>query len=178
MKHFERTPHCKQCLPDCKSVEYRTTISNSKFKECTLANLGSSELCTLNSKVDMNPPIWFADVEKEYKKENLSVDFLYKQGYFSNIRSTVPKQKLSQFILQSEYEEVPSYDAYEKDIAIVSFFFGKETAIEFTRHRRASFAELLSQIGGMMGFAMGISMVSVIELIFWLFTCLINSMRG
>ena len=80
--------------------------------------------------------------------------------------------------MQSENEKVPSYDAYDKDIAIVSFFFGKETAIEFTRHRRASFAELLSQIGGMMGFAMAISMVSVIELIFWLFTCLINGMRG
>ena len=59
------------------------------------------------------------------------------------------------------------YDAYEKDIAQVTFYFESSSAFEFVRQPRMNFGDFVGQIGGIMGLFMGFSLISVVELVYW-----------
>ena len=80
------------------------------------------------------------------------------------------------------------YNAYEKDIAVVNIYFGKPTVfgrflswtapskvsleipfycLEFERSAKMTWFDFISSIGGVCGLCLGISFVSVIEIIYW-----------
>ena len=65
------------------------------------------------------------------------------------------------------YQEDEMYDAYEKDISAVTFFFESNTAFEFERNLRMTWIDLVSQIGGLLGLCLGFSLVSLVELVYW-----------
>ena len=65
-------------------------------------------------------------------------------------------------------EEIPkSYDAYEKDIAMVTFFFETSTVFEFSRDQRLTMVGFISQMGGLLGLWMGFSFISAFEILYW-----------
>ena len=55
-----------------------------------------------------------------------------------------------------------TYDAYEKDIAMVTFFFETNTVFEFSRDQRMTLVGYISQMGGLLGLWMGFSFISAI----------------
>ena len=59
------------------------------------------------------------------------------------------------------------YDAYKRDIGIVTIFFSDKEITKFVKSNRMSTYGFLAQIGGSLGFAMGISIISVIEFVYW-----------
>ena len=59
------------------------------------------------------------------------------------------------------------YDAYKKDIGILNIFFSEKKILKYVTKNRMSNFDFLSQIGGSLGLAMGISIISVIEVIYW-----------
>ena len=74
------------------------------------------------------------------------------------------------------------YNAYEKDIAIVNIFFGKSTVFgkkpqfyshekkcfpEFERSPKMTWLDFISGFGGICGLCLGISFVSVVEILYW-----------
>ena len=61
----------------------------------------------------------------------------------------------------------PTYNAYEKDIAMVNFYFDKSSILQYIRQERMTKVDYISQIGGLLGLFMGISFISCIELIYW-----------
>ena len=61
----------------------------------------------------------------------------------------------------------PTYNAYEKDIAMVNFYFDKSSILQYIRQERMTKVDYISQMGGLLGLFMGISFISVIELIYW-----------
>ena len=61
-----------------------------------------------------------------------------------------------------------NYDAYEKDVAIVNFYFQSSTCFEFVRQPRMTIIDFISNVGGLLGLCMGISFVSAVELLYWL----------
>ena len=50
---------------------------------------------------------------------------------------------------------------------MVSFFFETTTAYEFYRVPKMTWADFMSQLGGMLGLCMGLSLVSIFEVIYW-----------
>ena len=62
----------------------------------------------------------------------------------------------------------PTYNAYEKDIAMVTFFFETGTVVEYVNEERMSVIQFISQIGGLMGLCTGFSFISAIEILYWL----------
>jgi len=60
-----------------------------------------------------------------------------------------------------------TYDAYEKDIALLHFYFKKSTAFQLGTQPTMTWIDFLSQVGGLLGLCIGISIVTFIEL-FWL----------
>ena len=61
----------------------------------------------------------------------------------------------------------PTYSAYERDIGTVNVFFGNAHSTKYIKKNRMSGFGFLSQVGGSVGLAMGISMISVVELFYW-----------
>ena len=67
----------------------------------------------------------------------------------------------------SQLSEEPTYDAFEKDIGILNIFFSEKKILKYVTKNRMSGLDFLSQIGGSLGLAMGISVISIIEIFYW-----------
>ena len=72
-------------------------------------------------------------------------------------------------------KNAPTYDAYEKDIALVTFFFESPTVFEYLKEPRMTLLQFISQMGGLLGLCIGLSFVSVIEILYW---CVIRFARN
>ena len=59
------------------------------------------------------------------------------------------------------------YDAFKEDIAVVKVFFGQPYITKYRTEIRMSGFEFLSLVGGNVGLAMGMSIISIAELIYW-----------
>jgi hypothetical protein len=60
-----------------------------------------------------------------------------------------------------------TYEAYEKDIAILQIYFKTPTVVEYKTYPRQSWIDFFSAIGGLLGLCIGLSIVTFVEL-FWL----------
>ena len=76
-------------------------------------------------------------------------------------------KKTKNAVFQHKLKESPTYDAYEKDIAIVNFFFAKSTCWQFKRDENMTVSDYLAQLGGFLGLFLGFSFISAIEIIYW-----------
>ena len=61
----------------------------------------------------------------------------------------------------------PTYDAYEEDIGLINVYFADDKIPFYISSNKMSIFDFFYQIGGSLGFIMGISMVSIIEIIYW-----------
>ena len=76
-----------------------------------------------------------------------------------------------------------SYNAFERDIAVVNIFFGRSTAtgcryyndealidsfyLEYEKTPRMTEIDFISNVGGLLGLLMGFSLISLFEIIYW-----------
>jgi hypothetical protein len=60
-----------------------------------------------------------------------------------------------------------NYDAYDKDIALVQFYYKKSTIIQMGTQVTMSWIDYFSAVGGLLGLVLGMGIVSVIEIL-WL----------
>ena len=79
------------------------------------------------------------------------------------------------FTVANQEENV--YDAYEKDIATVTFFFESSNAFEFLRQSKTTMIDYISQVGGLLGLCMGFSFISVVEIFYWFTFRLVRNMN-
>ena len=93
--------------------------------------------------------------------------FVDEGNYFSNRRS-FKESNIANAIFQQKVKQSPTYEAYEKDIAIVNFFFGKSTFWQFERAENMTWSDYIAQLGGILGLFLGFSVVSAIEIVYWL----------
>ena len=168
---------CNHCLPDCTTVKYDTVMTYANLRKCDRTNIGgTSILCAL---VDgpMNPTPWMNTAQNEFINANQTVPWYLNTDstqmdesmrQFPNLRKQVAGQhKGSASMFPSQLKENPFYDAFEKDIGILRIFFSEKKILKYVTKNRMSNFDFLSQIGGGLGLAMGISIISVIEVIYW-----------
>ena len=176
-RHFQEVmasvpdTECSYCLSDCNNTDYGFTVTSAPFRRCDRTNLGTSPLCNFK-KSYMNPPIWNHQVENEYSvtlgKDKIPEYIQPNQEKMANIRKYVTSETEAESLtFQSALKEQPTYDAFEKDISIVDFYFSKSTIVQFKRSERMTWVDYISQIGGLLGLAMGFSMISAIEIVYW-----------
>ena len=70
-------------------------------------------------------------------------------------------------IFSAANNKAPTYDAYEKDIAMVTFFFESPTVFEYLKEPRMTLLQFISQVGGLLGLCIGFSFISAIEILYW-----------
>ena len=129
-------------------------------------------------KGPVNPAPWVNAAQNEFKHANQSIPWyldtissrklMLKSAKFSNKRSRVEGRNVEETeMFTTDMKENPTYDAFQKDIGIINVFFGEEIIPKYVTANRMSVFDFLSQIGGSLGLVMGISITSMIELIYW-----------
>ena len=172
---------CKNCLPDCEGIEIRASRSADPFGPCDEKSVGSF-LCLMETdqfKGFPDPPKWGRTVLEEYKLRGTIPHYILNEVK-TNRRSNVFRQDEapeSKEVLSTIENSNQGYDAYDKDIAMVTFFFESSNAMEFFRQPKTSLIEFISQFGGLLGLCMGFSFISVVELIYWTTLKLFRSLR-
>ena len=138
-------------------------VSSAPFRRCDYKNLGVSFLCNFEEYLD--PPIWGQKVRDQYIFEDHEIPE-EKIGN-SNTRQFADQKASGNQVFQASNMESPTYDAYEKDIAMVNFFFETNTVFEYSRDQKMTMVGYLSQMGGLLGLWMGFSFISAIEILYW-----------
>ena len=163
---------CKKCLPDCRQTNYDLRVTSAPFQKCDHTNLGTSALCLLRDNY-MNPPVWSEEVRDEFRREmGVIPEYLIKdrikKPIHSNQRKFAPTEaKQKSTLFKQKITKEPAYDAFENDIALVSFYFDEQEVGELKMSRRMTFSDFVSQAGGLMGLGLGISLISLAEIIYW-----------
>ena len=154
-------------------------MTYAELPRCDRTNLGgTSMLCAL---VDgpLNPAPWMSTAQEEFTAANQTIPWYLDTNSsqilksdnpvkFLNQRSMIDHKRIqSSSIFSSEVEGGQTYDAFKKDIGIVNIFFSDEKILKYVTSNQYSTLEFLVQMGGSLGLYMGISFISIIELIYW-----------
>ena len=169
---------CEQCLPDCTTTIYSTSMSYAKLPKCDHTNIGVNLLCDLFDSA-LNPAPWTTSAQGEFIKAKEDIPWYLETNKGQMLESGRIVQKFSErrykvidpivkknLLLTSQLDN-PTYDAYEEDIGIVNVFFNNDRVEKYVKKNRMSNFDFLSQVGGSLGLAMGISIISIIEMVYW-----------
>ena len=140
--------HCDYCFADCATTMYDSSISAAPFRPCDHTNLGVSPICNLING-DMNPPIWSRDIMSEYENLNptgIPDYILPKPERMDNMRRYASEDKLETLVFQHKNKKETFYDAFKEDIAVVSFYYDKQTVIQYEKSLSLTFVGFLSKV--------------------------------
>jgi len=150
------------CLPDCSATIYEPLIISTPLRKCDSSSLGVSKLCNLNNKALPQPTRFGSQFLDEFDYiKNFPVSAAALRGLQSGKRkygSSLPRGEI--FVSNPQ-----TYDAYEKDIALVEIFFRKSSIIQMGRKARMNWIDYFSTVGGLLGLVLGMGIISVIELL-------------
>ena len=128
------------------------------------------------------PPKWGQNVLQEYNAKGKVPGYVMEKVTTNkrlNVKNTEKRnstQKGKELFTVANNEE-KDYDAYEKDIATVTFFFESSNAFEFLRQSKTTMIDYISQVGGLLGLCLGFSFVSAVEIFYWFTFKLIRNMN-
>ena len=88
---------------------------------------------------------------------------------FSDQRSRYIEQRNGQdAIFAGKWKAKPYYNAFEKDIGFLNVFFSQTKVTQYVKANKGSYFDFISQMGGSLGGFMGISILSLIEILYWI----------
>ena len=162
---------CEYCLPDCSTTIYDHEVSSAPVKDCDHTNLGTSNICQVNSlsiKQNINPPPFVNNIISQFKDDSEQIpQFATEMKMFSNMRYHIKESKISTAVFRYKVKDKPTYNAFEEDITIVNFYFDKDSILQYTRQENMTIVGYISQLGGLLGLFIGFSFISGVELIYW-----------
>ena len=141
---------------------YEHMVTSIPFRRCDSSNFGVSQFCSLKNKYLLRPSKFAVQIEKEYESNN---EF---PAFTSMLESSI--RRFSKTIAKGDIFPLndKTYDAYNKDIALVHIYFRKATVIQMGSSQSMGWVDFFSNVGGLLGLVLGMGIVSLIEL-FWLF---------
>ncbi len=148
------------CLPNCAETVYTASVTSAPFRACDQANFGLSTFCTIDLESGVRPHKWAEIVTAAYG-ESLP-DYISRQ-LESPVRNCTPK-----FRGVTVATAKPTYDAFEEDFAAVLFYFNRPFATELVTAPRMTWIVFFSRVGGLLGLFIGFSLISAIEIVYWL----------
>lgn len=152
---------CGNCLPDCRRTIYHSRLSVLPLGKCDERNFGMTDLCDIgNARYLTQPHIFGQQVLDEFRL-GLKKDPDYLQVISSNIRTKSTNH------IQTFHFINQTYNAFERDIAELEIYFEVETVLKFETTMKMTWIDFLSTVGGLLGLCVGLSVVTVVELV-WL----------
>ena len=143
-------------------------------RPCDSYNLNSSPLCNLTGRAG---PLYWAGAAKELYSEQTGEVPDYVARLTGNMRRFYWGGKFQNEVLLPNTAENrdKEYNAFEEDIAVVNIFFGKDSLPEYETDPRMTIWDFISNIGGLLGVCAGISILSCVEIIYWMLLKMITN---
>ena len=141
-----------------------TTSLTKYFQDVSYGNIRLIFLITTDfSGAVPTPHLWGQAALN--RMNNVSKDFeKLKRQIISSQRMYMDNLVTNKFI---------TYDAYERDIAILNVFFETPTVLEYTTEHSKTWFDFISAVGGNGGLFIGFSIVTVLEIVWLLFEALL-----
>ncbi len=153
---------CAHCLPDCSATIYDPVVTTVPFRRCDASNLGVSRLCAVDNYKLPQPTLFATQLLKEYASKSAPVPpFVARMA--SGTRTYGGALKHGEVFTQLE----KTYEAYEKDMAVVQVFFRKSAVFRMGSQPTMTWINFFSNVGGLLGLVLGMGIISVVELV-WL----------
>jgi hypothetical protein len=154
---------CNYCLPDCIRTTYKQAVTTQTFRRCDERNMYLSDLCVMDLENVTKPQIWGRQIIEQYVRRNKTLP----ASLTNKIQSSKRTIKRS-YVFSNFFEDLPKeYDAYDKDIAVLTVFFDSTTVMMFKSQRRQSWLDYFANVGGALGLCIGLSIITVVEIV-WL----------
>jgi hypothetical protein len=160
---------CNGCLPDCSSTIFKTRISTTPFRKCSLINMHNSSFCNMYNHKSITPSMLDNLVIKDFEKRYRSLSYYMKKNFSSSHR------KFGSSLRNGDVFESTNigYDAFDKDIAKVQVYLSSATVVKYLRSPKMTWTDFFSNIGGNFGLVLGMGIISVVELV-WIFFMIIG----
>jgi hypothetical protein len=160
-------------------------MSYAELQKCDDTMIGgTSLLCNLLNST-LNPTPWTNLAQNEYRNSNQTIPWYLdttssknrkNNTIFSDKRTRFPEgKKHDTKMFSSELKKIPAYNAFEKDIAIINVVFADKEIPKYVTSNKMHLPDFLTQIGGSLGFFMGVSVISMIEIIYWIILCVFRN---
>jgi hypothetical protein len=150
---------CSYCLPDCNRVIYQPIISTQEFRVCDEKNFGMTDLCSLTS-IEPKPQIWGDQVLDQLLESKILNESNLKDQVMSSKRK-IKNISLPEPMFTKLYR---SYDAFEKDIAVLKVYFSSPIVMQYMTKESKTWFDFISTVGGNGGLFIGFSIVTILEL--------------
>ena len=153
---------CSHCLPDCNTVIYKTMVTAVPFKACDLTNLGLTHLCDINDKNPLSPKMY-----SNLVLNNFMARFNTTPNYGRLNLSSSSRKRGSGLIGGHMFDDTEAlYDAFETDVAKVQIYFKTASVQRITQQPTMTWIDYYSNVGGILGFVLGMGIVTIFEIIF------------
>ena len=154
---------CSQCFPDCGFTTYNPTITVEPFDTCNANNIGVSRFCSINLRQTLPMQMrLFNQIRNEFYNTSSS-KLVNVPDYIMPLKSSIRNYGYNVF----KKSPNTTYDAFDRDIAMVQILFQKSTAIVMGSRLTMTWIDYFSAVGGLLGLVLGMGFVSFVEL-FWL----------
>ena len=154
---------CDRCLPDCEGTYYSVRSTHARFRRCDYRNMNGTRLCAFRD--DMEPKKYHDKMKEEYARNDISEIPAYATA--AARKSNIRKLRIDALNIFPAVNSDYKYNAYEKDIAVAHFYFSDSTLVQYQRSLKYSYLDLFAQVGGLLGLFIGISLCSIIEIVYW-----------
>ena len=177
MEHNIPKDECSWCLPDCSRTIYQYTASFQPFRKCDEKNFGVSELCNLEMTSSLpEPQIFGTQVLDQLNTTNGSNPGSIP-SYAANVTSSLRYLKRT-MVMGNVFDKIDrEYDAYDSDIAMLNIYFDAVSVMQFGTQESQGWIDFFSNVGGLLGLCIGMSIVTIIELIWLGFRLIGNHLR-
>ena len=173
MEHNIPKDECSWCLPDCSRTIYQYTASFQPFRKCDEKNFGVSGLCNLEMTSSLpQPQIFGTQVLDQLNNTNGSIP-----SYAVNLSSSLRYLKRT-MLMANVFDTIDrEYNAYDSDIAMLNIYFDAVSVMQFGTQESQGWIDFFSNVGGLLGLCIGLSIVTIIELIWLCFRLIGNYFR-
>ena len=119
---------------------YEHIVTSIPFRRCDSSNFGVSQFCSLKHKYLLRPNKFAVQIEKEYESNNEFPDFTsILESSIRKFSKTIDKGDI--FPLNDK-----TYDAYNKDIALVHIHIRKATVIQMGSSKSMGWVDFFSNV--------------------------------
>lgn len=137
------------CLPECNYVDYTVTISSSHSPFFDDTSIKKEDI--VQNHTNQIGSIWVRNLEKKiYLGSNKSYNF---------------ETPLEDAIEQTDIKV--DFNVWEWNFSEIEVHFEDSDFLAMRRHLAYSFADFVSQVGGIFGCFLGISIFSIIEIVYF-----------
>jgi hypothetical protein len=182
LSYFQNVNHylaCPLCLPDCKHTLYKHKINIEPIQICEETNFGVSNLCNFRGK-SVLADFWgkqaLDDLDPVKDVFDPTNPIIYVVNLGPNEQSNVLEQSYLKSITTSERSDKKfganlfsatknTYESYQKDVTYLNIYFDQSSALQFRTQASSNWIEYFANVGGVLGLFIGLSIVTVFEII-------------